>query len=431
MPVRIVAYVERAAAPFVDALMAEEPAILVEGPRGSGKSTLLRAIAAARRGAVLDLDDPATARLVAEDPAGAVGGRPGLVFVDEYERVPDVLSVVKREVDRDGRPGRFLLAGSVSGRLLPTGTETLTGRAHRLVLPPLSAGEILGARAPLLERLVATGEPGRVESGLGRRDYFDLVAAGGYPAALARSTDQARRRWHASYLATVADRDLGALVDVRHPGALSRLYRMVAERTSSVVSRSALAQRLGLNPATARSYLDLLERVFLLSELPGWTAGVSAKVGRRPKAHVTDTGLGASAIQLDAARLATSAVGGSFLESFVVNELAKQAAVIDEPLLLAHFRDRSGVEVDVVVERADGSVFGFEVKSATTASARDTAGLRFLRDRLGDRFTAGVVLHTGPLSAGLGDRVWALPLAALWDAGPGPGVPSSGMGRSE
>ncbi len=410
--------------------MIDEPAILVEGPRGSGKSTLLRGIAAARDGFLLDLDEPATARQVAEDPSGVVGGRPGLVFIDEYERVPEVLSVVKREVDRDGRPGRFLLAGSVSGRLLPLGSETLTGRSRRLVLSPLSAGEVLGATAPLLAQLLATGAPPRVDSDLTRRDYFELVAAGGYPAALARPTDQARRRWHASYLATVADRDIGELVEVRHPGALAGLYRLIAEQTSSVVTRSAVAQRLGLNPATSRSYLDLLDQVFLIGELPGWTVGVSAKVGRRPKLYVTDTGLGAAAIQLDASRLAAAAVGGSFLESFVVNELAKQAAVIDEPLVLAHFRDRSGVEVDVLVERSDGSVFGFEVKSATTANARDAAGLRFLRDRLGDRFVAGIVLHTGLLTANLGDRLWALPVAGLWSGPESAELRSNDMGHT-
>jgi uncharacterized protein len=189
-----------------------------------------------------------------------------------------------------------------------------------------------------------------------------------------------------------------------------------AEQTSPVVGRTAVADRLGLNPATARSYLDLLVRVYLIAELPSWTAGVSAKVGRRPKLYVTDTGLGAAAVQLDAHRLATRPVGGSFLESFVVNELAKQASVLDEPLLLAHFRDRSGVEVDVLVERSDGSVYAFEVKSATTASAREAAGLRFLRDRLGDRFVTGVVLHTGPTTASLGDRLWALPIAGLWSS---------------
>lgn len=397
----------------MESLLGDEAAIMVEGPRGSGKSTLFRQITLARQGRVLDLDDPATAQLVALDPAGAVAGG-DLLFVDEYQRVPEVLSAVKREIDRDGRPGRFLLAGSVSGRLLPTGTETLTGRVHRLTLHPLSVGEVWGSPARLLARLFEGDRPPAVESSLVRRDYFDLVAAGGFPAALRRKGPQSRRRWLASYLATVADRDLPDLVNVRHPGALSRLYRLVAEQTGSMVALAALGERLALHPATARSYLALLERVYLVAELPSWTVGVSAKVARRPKLHVTDTGLGAVAVGLDAGRLAASPVGGGLLESFVFNEIAKQTAVLDEPLALAHFRDRSGVEVDIVVERADGTVVAVEVKSATSVDLRDASGLRFLQDRLGKRFQAGVLLHTGPRSVRLGDALWALPVSALW-----------------
>jgi predicted AAA+ superfamily ATPase len=407
-------HVARDAEPLVHQLLEEEPAILVGGPRGSGKSTLLRALTEERGGRVLDLDDPATARLVAEDPAGAVVGDQ-LVFVDEYQRVPEILSAVKREVDRNPGAGRFLLAGSVSERLLPSGTETLTGRVHRLHLPPLAAGEVLGGPDRLVASLLRDGQVRPVRSDLTRADYFGMVAAGGYPAALGRPTDRARQRWYASYLSTVADRDLPDLVDVRHPGALSRLYRLVAEETSSIVARSGLGERLALSPATARAYLDLLERVHVIAELPGWTVGVSAKVARRPKLYVTDTGLGATAIQLDGRRLAASAIGGGFLESFVVNEIVKQAAAIDEPLTLAHYRDRSGIEVDIIVERADGSVIAIEVKSATSVrSGGDTAGLRLLRDRLGTSLIAGIVLHTGPVSAQLDERLWALPVAALW-----------------
>jgi predicted AAA+ superfamily ATPase len=404
--------VERDSRALVEALLEDEAAIMIEGPRGSGKSTLLREITAGRQGRVLDLDDPATAALVRLDPAGAVAGE-GLLFVDEYQRVPEVLSALKREVDRDPRPGRFLLAGSVSGRLLPLGTETLTGRVHRLTLLPLSVGEVLGGPSRLLPGLLA-GEPPDTDSELTRRDYFELAAAGGFPAALRRTGTQARRRWLASYLATVADRDLPDLVDVRHPGALSRLYRLIAEHTASVVNRTMLGERLALNPATARSYLDLLERVHLVTELPSWTVGVSAKVARRPKLHVTDTGLGTAAVGLDAARLASLPAGGGMLETFVFNELAKQAAVIDEPLGLAHFRDRSGIEVDLIIERADGTIVAFEVKSATSVSRRDASGLRFLRERLGDRFRAGIVLHTGTRTARFDNGLWALPVAALW-----------------
>jgi len=241
-----------------------------------------------------------------------------------------------------------------------------------------------------------------------------LVAAGGYPGALLRDPGQPRRRWFGAYLNAVADRDLRELVDVRRPGAIGRLYRLVAERTAAPAVVSEFGNALGLHPSTVRTYVDLLVRLYLLYELPGWTIGLSAKTGKRSKLHVTDTGLAAATLGMDAPRLSQSPLGGSFVESFVVTELLKQAAVIDEPIMFSHFRDRSGVEVDLIVERVDGTVIAVEIKSATTVNRADAKGLRFLRDRLGDRFVAGVVFYTGPLTGKLDDRIWFTPISALW-----------------
>ena len=407
-------HVERWAGPFIDGLLDEESAILLEGPRGSGKSTLLRSIAHRRNALILDLDDDSVLRLVREDVDSALAS-PGLVAIDEFHRAPEVLSYVKRVVDRQGGTARFLLAGSVSSFLLPPGTETLTGRAHRLSLMPLAAAEIFGAKHRWLADLLVEGEPRTFRTTLERGDVFEVAAAGGYPAPLRRPTSAQRTRWFASYLATVTDRDLPGLIDVRHSGALSRLYRLIAQRTSSTAINTELSQALDVSQATAASYRRLLERLYLTMELPGWTVGVSAKAGHRAKVHVTDTGLAAGVLSLSAQRLATSAMGGAFLESFVVAELTRQAASIDEALIFAHFRDRSGVEVDIIIERPDGRVVAIEVKSARSVNRHDTRGLTFLRDRLGDRFQCGVVLHTGPLTARLGERVWAVPVAALWD----------------
>lgn len=406
-------HVERWAEAFVDDLLDDESAILLEGPRGSGKSTLLRSIARRRNALVLDLDDDSVLQLVREDVGSALAS-PGLVAIDEFHRAPEVLSYVKRVVDRQGGTARFLLAGSVSSFLLPPGTETLTGRAHRLSLMPLAAAEIFGAKHRWLAELLAAGEPSNFRTTLERSDVFDVVAAGGYPAALRRATPAQRTRWFASYLATVTDRDLPDLIDVRHSGALSRLYRLIAQRTSSTAVNTELSQALDVSQQTAASYRRLLERLYLTTELPGWTVGVSAKTGHRAKVHVTDTGLAAGVLSLSAQRLATAAMGGAFLESFVVSELTRQATTIDEALLFAHFRDRSGVEVDVIIERPDGSVVAIEVKSARSVNQRDASGLTFLRDRLGDRFQCGILFHTGPLTARLGERVWAVPVAALW-----------------
>ncbi|MEA2057970.1 MAG: ATP-binding protein [Actinomycetota bacterium] len=416
--------VPRLADAHIRMLVSEEPAVLIEGPRGSGKSTVLHAIAGEHGVPVVDLDDLPTRAAILEGSVAPLLS-PGLVVIDEFQHAPGVLSTVKRVVDREGGPGRFLLAGSVSGRLLPTGTETLTGRVHRVSLMPLATGELLGAQPEWLVEVLAADEPPSVRSEVDRDGVFELVAAGGYPAALFRPTPKLRDRWFASYLSTVADRDLPSLVDIRNPGAISRLYRLSAERTASIVTMTELAQRLDVKPQTARSYLDLLDRFYLTHELPSWTVGVSARVGRKPKLHVTDTGLAAAVLGLDAARLGRTTMGGLFLESFVVTELMKQAAMIDQPLALSHFRDRTGAEVDLVVERSDGSVIAVEVKSAATVNRSDGKGLRFLRDRLGDRLIAGVVFHTGPLTVQLDDRIWATPVSALW----GGAGPNSEQGR--
>ncbi len=407
-------HVERWADQFIDGLLDEEPAILLEGPRGSGKSTLLRSIARRRNALVLDLDDDSVVQLVREDVDSALAS-PELVAIDEFHRAPEVLSYVKRVVDRQGGTARFLLAGSVSSFLLPPGTETLTGRAHRLSLMPLSAAEIFGATNRWLAELLAEREPRNFRTTLERSDIFEVVVAGGYPAALRRSRPAQRTRWFASYLSTVTDRDLPDLIDVRHSGALSRLYRLIAQRTSSTAINTEMSRVLDVSQPTAASYRRLLERLYLTTELPGWTVGVSAKPGHRAKVHVTDTGLAAGVLSLSAPRLATAAMGGAFLESFVVAELTRQATAVDEALTFAHFRDRSGVEVDIIIERPDGSVVAIEVKSARSVNQRDASGLTFLRDRLGDRYQCGILFHTGPLTARLGDRVWAVPVAALWD----------------
>jgi hypothetical protein len=394
-------------------LLDEEPALLLEGPRGSGKSTLLQRFVAERNGIMLDLDDEETLSVLREDVATPLM-TPRLVVIDEFQKAPEVLSVVKRVVDREGGPGRFLLAGSVSGRLLPRGTETLTGRVHRLYLPPLSAAEVFGTSERWLAGVLDSGEVPIVRSDQRRPEVFDAVASGGYPGALQRSSFRRRRRWFEDYLASVADRDLPDVVDVRRPGAVGRLYRLLAERTASPPVLAELGHALELHPSTVRTYADLLVRLYLVHELPGWTIGLSAKTGKRPKLHVADTGLASATLGMDAGRLSRSPLGGSFVESFVVAELFKQAAVIDETLIFSHFRDRSGVEVDLIIERIDGSVIAVEIKSAATVNRADAKGLRFLRDRLGDRFIAGVLFHTGPLTGRLDDRIWATPIPALW-----------------
>jgi len=398
-------------------LVEEEPVILLQGPRAGGKTTLLLALAAERAVDLVDLSDDQVLAVAVQDPDGYVRGLPEPVMVDEYQRLPGLLGVIKRSVDRRPRPGAFILAGSVTGSLLPQGSETLAGRSHEMTLWGLSQGEIEGRCERFID--AAFDHPAvlrGIRSRRSRADYIPLVTRGGYPEAVRRERVSARRRWHLDYAARVADRDLADLVRLRRPAILRKVLAASAARTAQVLNVTDLAEDLGANRHTVGSYLELLERVFLIDQLPAFSRNLTSRIARHPKLHICDTGLGAALGNLDATTLRRSPAFGPLLESFVVAELGKQLGWSQREVALSHFRDRDDHEVDVVLQAADGSVVGIEIKAAASVGPSDLRGLRFLAERLGTDFRRGLVLYAGPASIQLGDdpRMLAVPIDALW-----------------
>ena len=211
------------------------------------------------------------------------------------------------------------------------------------------------------------------------------------------------------------DRDLPALVSLRNPQLLGRLLRTCAARTAQLTNISELAQTLQTTPETASTYLDLLERVFLVSRLPAFSRNLTARIAKHPKLHITDSGLATSLTNLSDEHLARSPIFGAMLESFVVSELRKQIDCSSTRLTMSHYRDRDGHEVDIVLEDEHGRIVAIEVKAAVSVGPDDIAGLRYLADRLGDDFVHGFVLYTGQGSVGIeGDRFTATPVSSLW-----------------
>ncbi|MBU4215951.1 MAG: DUF4143 domain-containing protein [Actinobacteria bacterium] len=347
----------------VEALVAfrlpEEQVILLEGPRSVGKSTLLRAAAAAHRVDVLDLDDLATRDAAAADPALFVAG-PSPVCVDEYQHVPAVLDALNAELNRDGRPGRFLLTGSTRHTALPTVAQALTGRLHRIPVLPLSQGEIAG----VLERFLAdllSGDSGltRDRSTTSRDDYINRVVAGGFPLALQRGP-AARNRWFDDYTRLTLERDVRDLSRLRQGAVLPALTNKLAGQTAQVLNITAAAAGVGLDRATADSYVRLLEAVFLIHRLPVWGTTLTARSSASPKIHLVDLGVAARLLRLTPAKLSERTPSaltefGHLLETFVVGELLKQASWIDDVAVTGHWRTHDNDEVDLVVEKPTAS----------------------------------------------------------------------------
>lgn len=386
--------------------------VALQGARQVGKSTLARAVLASRPGArSFSLDDPLTRSAAEADPSGFLSDVEGTMLIDEVHRVPELVLAIKASVDRDPRPGRFLLTGSAHLLSTPGFADSLAGRVEFIDLWPFTQGELRDDSDGFV-RAVFAGEEPRFRSELSRSEYIELVAAGGFPEALRRVEPGRRSRWYASYVRGLVHRDLPDIARIDRVEELPRLLRMMASRTAQSVSAEPLATELGITANTVRRYIGLLETAYLVARLPPWSRNATSRMVKSPKLHFVDSGLCAYLRGMDVRRL--GADPGAAIESFVAMELLRQASWLDEPVSLSHLRTRDGVEVDVVLEAVDGRVFGVEVKAGATVRPADFRGLRRLATEAGDRFIGGVVLHTGPDSLPFGPNLRAAPIEALW-----------------
>lgn len=397
--------------------------VIVNGPRQSGKTTLLSLLHAERGGSLRSLDDPTTMNTALADPTvfAAYGALPRIL--DEVQRAGDPLVLaIKYLVDRDGRPGQFVLSGSTRFLSIPTVSESLAGRAAFVDVWPFTMAERTASAADLPEVLLADPASllGSAESGWDRHDYLDLVCTGGFPEVTTLPAGAVRQAWFEGYLRTVITRDIRSFAEVRHAELLPRLLGLLAARAGGTVVRHDLGQALDLSQATVSNYLSYLDTVFLTATLPAWSTNLTSKVARTPKVYVTDPGLAGHLLGVDPAALRRpgNPATGALVETFVFAELTRLLAQQDLPATLRFFRDRDGREIDFILEARDGRVAAVEVKATATATSDDFRHLRWLRDRLGDRFTAGVVLFLGDGTHSFGDRMIAAPLSALWHHAP-------------
>lgn len=396
--------------------LAESRAVALLGARQVGKSTLVRELAASEYPARLfDLDDDEVVATARQDPKGFVAEISGAAIIDEIQRAPGLLLAIKQRLDANQARGQFLLTGSANVLTLPTVADALPGRVEYINLWPFSQGELHGRRETFIERLFAGNGPPRLSGApVGRGAVAGLIVTGGYPEPQDRGA-RGRARFFASYVASLINRDLGDVASVRDVERLERLLHLIAARSGALASFQGMASDLGMDAGTARAYTGILESLFLVRRLAPWMTNLGSRQVKTPKLHVVDSGLLAFLLGASERRFVEDGgIAGSLLESFVAMELLRQSDWYEEPLSLFHYRDKEQREVDVVLKRYSGEVVGVEVKAAATVTGRDLAGLRHLRDRLGDRFKAGVVLYTGAETLPFGDRLSVVPLSGLW-----------------
>jgi len=295
--------------------------------------------------------------------------------------------------------------------------ESLAGRIEVVPLYPLSRAEVLGSEPPEFLAQAFSGEVTPPRERLIGDDLVAVVLTGGYPEVIARGSERRRRDWCRAYLEAIVERDVPDIAALEKAGQMPRLLEVLASQAGQLTNMSAVGGRLGLDHKTADRYLAVLEQLFLVRRLRPWFRNELKRLVRTPKLHFIDTGLLATLRGPSASRerlRADRQPFGALLESFVFGEITKQASWSDERPRLSHYRDKDGVEVDIVAESEDGTVVGVEIKAGATVTSADLQGLQRLAAATGQAFRLGVVLYDGDQVLPFGDRFRAAPLACLW-----------------
>ena len=348
---------------------------------------------------------------------GFVGNLPHRVVLDEVQRVPELFTALKLEVDRRRAPGRFVLTGSTNVLAVPNVQDSLAGRLETVRLHPLAQYELHASRPTangFIGSLFEDNFPIKQEERLGM-GLVERIVSGGYPPALARPTSRRRANWYRNYIDAQVQRDIGDVSRIRSLDVLPRLLTIAAAQTAQLFNMSRLAAPFQLSRPTIGEYITLLEHAYLLERLPSWQGNRGKRLVKTPKLHIGDTGLACAILGVSAQSLHVDrSLFGQLLETFVFQEFRRQATWFTGQVEFFHYRDKDQVEVDIVMEY-DGLVVGVEVKAGATVTRKDFRGLQRLQDACRGSFASGVVLYDGETSVSFGDGLHAVPIRLLWE----------------
>lgn len=409
----MIEYRHRLVDDLIERLLPELPALFIVGPRATGKTTT----AARYARTVVQLDREAEAVAFRADPDSAMRGLPEPVLFDEWQLVPGVLGAIKRAVDAQPTPGRFLVTGSVRGDLegeLWPGT----GRLTRVPLFGMSIREQLGnfGVSPFLDRVARGEELLAAANTPDLRGYVDLLLRSGFPEPALRLTSGARERWLESYVEHLITRDAEQVEGGRDPARLRRFFEALALNTAGIVEDRTIYEAAGINRRTAVAYERLLANLLVVESTPAWTTNRLKRLVLSPKRYLIDPALAGAVLRLDAnAVLRNGDLLGRLLDTFVASQIRSELAVAAARPRIYHVRQQQGrIEVDLLAELGGGGIVAIEVKASSAPTPDDARHLAVLRDRMGESFVGGVVFHTGPHAYRLGEGIVAAPISALW-----------------
>jgi len=366
-------YIPRHITPEILDALQTSPVVLINGARQTGKSTLARRIAQQLDFHYVTLDDFTVLNAVSSDPVGYLSAFDKPLIIDEVQRVPQLFLAIKQLVDKDRRPGMFLLTGSANIFMLPRLSESLAGRLEIITLWTFSCDELIQKKAIFIDSLFADSFQPVHDNRLSRKDLMEKITRGGYPEVQKLRTERRRNAWFNSYITTILQRDVTDISRIQDIQQLPGLLSLIASRSGGLSNLSSLSRDAGLVMMTLKRYLSILEATYLVKRLPAWFKNIGKRLIKAPKLYLTDTGLLSYLVGIDQQRLNTAPkLFGQLLENYVMQELFKQASWSETLPGIYYYRSAANKEVDFVLENRAGAIVGIEVKGGTVYRGKNS-----------------------------------------------------------
>lgn len=394
-------------------MMSERRVLLLSGPRQSGKTTLARELESDQT-EYRTLDDGTLREAAENDPQGFIKRSTKTLIIDEVQRIPSLLSAIKKAVDEDTRPGQYLLTGSANIQSLPTVRESLAGRIAKIRLRPLAHGEMKKIAPRFIESAFQQSFS-RSHTHYDRDALIEIAFRGGFPEPMILQ-DRGRKRWHTDYINAMMERDLKEITKIHRKNAMLELVNILAAWSGKYIDLSAIGSALSIQRPTIESYINALETLYLVERVYPWTKTDYARVGKQSRLFMVDSGLMTSLLRwkMDQVRL-DSDRSGKLIETFAFNEIMAQVDAGDGRYELFHYRDREKREIDFLIEREDNALLGIEIKAGSAVNKNDFKHMTWFQNNLAKSQTfTGIILYTGQFPASFGNNLWAVPFGLLW-----------------
>jgi len=394
------------------------PVVLLTGARQVGKSTLAKMLSETEWGAVyLSLDTRVVLDAALKDPDGLISGTPVPAIIDEAQRAPDLMRAIKSVVDKNRKPGQYLLTGSANLMTLQKVSETLAGRVALHELQPFMWSEIADKKPPkILRELFAAEDASSLTRKWKKRTFPDRrgeiqerIIAGGYPTPSRMTSAKARRRWFDSYRQTYIERDIRDIATIQHLPDFGRLMSLLSFRTGQIINFSEISRELGFPLSTLRRYIDLLEVTYQIYFLRPYFANIGKRLIKMPKLYFGDSGMAChlSAVE-DWKTLERQGRVGSMVETWAASELRKLISLGDMRYQLYYWRTYAGREVDFLIEHGE-KIIAIEVKWSHKLESSDIAGLKDCAQDLKGRHVLSVLLYPGTELVAIDKQTIAMP----------------------